>query len=91
MAFTGSFPSGSTLQGAYYAYQIQPSSGSALVFASQSYRISNGTPRQFLLTYPIGYSGSIPHATTSTGSGGGGGGGTGSIPIVGQIWPRALP
>jgi hypothetical protein len=60
--------------------------GNILQFSSGTLRVYGGNPYQFILTYPIGYSGSVPRPSTPTGSAAPSSGSI--IPTVGQIWPR---
>jgi hypothetical protein len=61
--------------------------GNILQFSSQSFTLNRGDPMYYVLTYPIGYTGSVPREFTPTGSGGGTIV-TSSAPTIGQLFPR---
>ena len=88
---TGSYPQGSILQNSYYTYNIQyPLPSPVLQNSYYTYTIKVPSTVEFLLTYPAGYSGSVPRETTPTGSSSGSGPCPPVTPprIVGQLWPR---
>jgi len=81
---TGSYVNGGILtasgQQQNVSYYYSGSSG-------QQQSVNVNSTILYLLTYPIGYSGSVPREVTAIPTASTGGGGP-VVPTVGQVWPR---